>query len=143
MNAICVICGQHLEWCSERTMQPYCGGEVRFIFSYGSTKFDKHMYGTVFNGVICDDCAERCMHNMREVKHDQQQNTRIMVVTYSGRCSKCANKLQCVETYPDPDRYVCRFECKSKLCPRCGEDTALTSIFVQQLNPAASPSAPG
>jgi len=61
----CMICRQQLvsampgdAW---KTIQPYGGGEVKFIFSYGSCKFDTFMSGTSFTGIICDDCAELCI----------------------------------------------------------------------------------
>ena len=40
-------------------MQPNDGGEVQFIFSFGSSKYDLFMSGTKFRMVICDDCAEK------------------------------------------------------------------------------------
>lgn len=60
----CFICGTLLEdildmehrqdnpW---KGMQPYYGGEVRLMFSYGSTKFDP----ATFKGLICDDCTKK------------------------------------------------------------------------------------
>ena len=47
--------------------QPWGGGEVQFIFAFGSTKFDDYMGGTVFRGVVCDDCAESKMHLLEKM----------------------------------------------------------------------------
>lgn len=59
----CLMCGKQLEpvfkddeW---KNYQPYNGGEVKFIFSYGSD-FDNY----VFRSVICDKCAEKHFHKM-------------------------------------------------------------------------------
>lgn len=64
----CFVCGRMLEpvmpggnWDS---MQPYGGGEVRLIFSYGSVKFDKNYGGTSFRGIVCDDCTEERMDRL-------------------------------------------------------------------------------
>lgn len=64
----CIICGQELEsalpgedW---STLQPYGGGQVTFSFHYGSCKFDDNMDGTEFVGIICDECAEKCVKRM-------------------------------------------------------------------------------
>ena len=65
----CIVCerllGQALGlgWA---TMQPSEGGEVQFIFSYGSKKFDNNSGTTTFRGVICDDCAEEFVDKMEE-----------------------------------------------------------------------------
>ena len=65
----CVICDKPLEsifpgeW---DTWQPHKGGEIQLLFSYGSCKFDNHMHGTVYRGVICDDCAEKLVPKMTE-----------------------------------------------------------------------------
>lgn len=64
----CIICDKPLEsvdidW---KNMQPHNGGEVKFIFSYGSTKFDDCFGSTVFRGVICDDCAEKLVSKMEK-----------------------------------------------------------------------------
>lgn len=66
----CIMCGDQLEPIRDSwdTMQPNDGGEVQFLFSYGSTKFDNCMGTTVFKGVICDNCAEKLVDNMEEVK---------------------------------------------------------------------------
>lgn len=61
----CVFCGRKLrsifdDW---RTYQPDGGGEVQFIFSYGS-RWDTAVETTVFRGVVCDECAEKCMPRM-------------------------------------------------------------------------------
>ena len=68
----CIICKCELEsvmsdW---NTMQPNDGGEVKFIFAFGSAKFDLAMHGTVFQGVICDTCAEQCVERMERIDGD-------------------------------------------------------------------------
>lgn len=62
----CVLCGKELDcavmdWDS---YQPHDGGEIQLIFSYGSGKFDLAMEGTVFRGIICDDCGEKLVPKM-------------------------------------------------------------------------------
>jgi len=66
----CIACGRVLEpiegtW---KYMQPDEGGEVKLIFSYGSTKFDLHPHCSIFRGVICDDCAEKMMDKLERVQ---------------------------------------------------------------------------
>lgn len=68
----CALCGKQLEcavndWSSN---QPYGGGEVKFHFHYGSCKFDLNMYGTEFVGLICDECAEKCVERMTRTTED-------------------------------------------------------------------------
>ena len=66
----CIICDEKLESVdpdSWESMQPYDGGEVRFIFCYGSKKFDDNFGSTVFRGVICDDCAEKLVNKMEKL----------------------------------------------------------------------------
>lgn len=60
----CIICGKMLESVdvSWRNFQPYNGGEVRLIFSFGS-KHDLCGEG-VFRGVICDDCGSNLLDAM-------------------------------------------------------------------------------
>lgn len=72
----CITCNAKLEsavggW---KTMQPYGGGEVQFIFSYGSTKFDDDIGATVFRGVICDDCASKIVNKMKRVNNANRKN---------------------------------------------------------------------
>lgn len=66
----CVICDKQLKpvmpdknnpW---NTYQPYGGGEIQLIFSFGSLKFDENSGSTVFRGIICDDCAEKLVNKM-------------------------------------------------------------------------------
>jgi len=61
----CMICRRQMESaCNEgdwSTDQPWGGGAVKFVFHYGSCKFDTLMSGTFYTGYICDDCAEVCM----------------------------------------------------------------------------------
>lgn len=63
----CLFCGAMLEPATAdgwEHFQPYRGGEVQFIFSYGSTKFDNHMGTTVFRALVCDDCGEKYVPQM-------------------------------------------------------------------------------
>lgn len=62
----CIICDKPLECAFDdwATMQPHGGGEVRFVFSYGSKQFDLSMNRTEFIGVICDDCAKNYVDKM-------------------------------------------------------------------------------
>lgn len=62
----CVICGTELECAVDNwdTYQPYKGGEIQLLFGYGSCKFDLNMNGTVFRGIICDDCSEKLVQKM-------------------------------------------------------------------------------
>lgn len=62
----CIICGKEMESAvaSWETTQPDGGGEVIFMFSYGSRKFDEFCVGTEFRGVICDECAEKFISRM-------------------------------------------------------------------------------
>ncbi len=65
----CCKCGTMLESASFKEgdwecLQPYRGGEIQLLFGFGSTKFDCQLEGTVFRGIICDDCAEKLVPNM-------------------------------------------------------------------------------
>ena len=62
----CVVCGTKLSSVNEdwKHMQPYGGGEIQLIFSFGSTKYDLNIGATTFRGVICDGCAEKMMINL-------------------------------------------------------------------------------
>jgi len=71
----CILCRKELESVSPHdddweNMQPFYGGEVQFIFSYGSAKFDNNPSSTVFKGVICDQCAESHIDLLEEVIYD-------------------------------------------------------------------------
>ena len=65
----CIICNKKLRSVSNtwEHLQPSNGGEVRFIFSYGSEKFDLETGNTEFRGVICDECAAKCMERVSRV----------------------------------------------------------------------------
>ena len=63
----CIFCEEELQNAFEGAVfQPYEGGEVQFIFSFGSTKFDRCFGDTVFRGLICDNCAEKFVDKMKE-----------------------------------------------------------------------------
>lgn len=65
----CLICKKPLESVNEENwdcMQPYDGGEVQFIFSYGSGKYDLRMSNTTFKWVICDECATPMIKYIKE-----------------------------------------------------------------------------
>ena len=57
----------------EKSRQPYAGGEVQFIFSYGSTKFDDNMGSTVFTALVCDDCAAKYVDNMTRLTENHRE----------------------------------------------------------------------
>ena len=73
----CVLCDKILEEICEgsieRTRQPYAGGEIQFLFSYGSTKFDDNINSTVFAGLICDDCAEKYVEKMTRLTENHNK----------------------------------------------------------------------
>lgn len=62
----CIICKKELELVENNEYQPYGGGEVNFIFSFGSAKFDKSPGTTKYFGYICDECAESFVNQMEE-----------------------------------------------------------------------------
>lgn len=64
----CLFCGKQLECAVDdwKSKQPYAGGEVQFIFSFGSTKFDNGMANTVYSALVCDDCAEKFVPQMTQ-----------------------------------------------------------------------------
>jgi hypothetical protein len=63
----CIFCEEELTLISkEDKYSPYEGGEVRFIFSFGSTAFDKCIGNTVYSGLICDHCASKFINRMDE-----------------------------------------------------------------------------
>jgi hypothetical protein len=63
----CIFCEETLEPAfKDAKYQPYEGGEVRFIFSFGSTKFDKCIGQTIYRAVICDHCASKFVNRMDE-----------------------------------------------------------------------------
>lgn len=68
----CIICERPLECAVDdwSTLQPWGGGQATFHFHFGSCKFDDNMYGTEFVGVICDDCAEKCVERMKRTTED-------------------------------------------------------------------------
>lgn len=66
----CVFCYKQMEpilsdkgWDSN---QPWGGGEVHFIFSFGSVEFDRGMVCTKYSALICDDCASQYTDRMTE-----------------------------------------------------------------------------
>ncbi len=63
----CLLCDKSMEESFDgafKSYQPYGGGEIQFLFSYGSLKFDLNMETTVYRGFICDECAEKHVHKM-------------------------------------------------------------------------------
>lgn len=60
----CIICRVMLESVTDswKNWQPYNGGEVRMIFSFGSSL--DCMEEGVFRGVICDECASKLLDVM-------------------------------------------------------------------------------
>ena len=68
MTNRCILCDKELELV--RDFQPFGGGEVRFIFSYGSREFDECSGTTNFFGIICDECAENYVGKMDKRTYD-------------------------------------------------------------------------
>ncbi len=69
MTKPCIICLKPLADAADnnfRSFQPHQGGEIQFIFSYGSCKFDNKFPQTRFRGLICDECAEIYVERMEE-----------------------------------------------------------------------------
>lgn len=63
----CLFCEKQLE-CAANNWdynQPHDGGEIQFIFSYGSRKFDMCPGTTTYSALICDDCAEKYVSKMK------------------------------------------------------------------------------
>jgi hypothetical protein len=64
----CLFCGRMLDTTESdggwKYLQPHYGGEVQFLFSYGSTKFDDCPGVTVFRALVCDDCGEKYVPQM-------------------------------------------------------------------------------
>ena len=74
----CCVCGKQLENAMPTgnwdCMQPWGGGEVIMHFAFGSHKFDHHVSGTCFNGVICDECAEGMMDRLEDISEGDDAN---------------------------------------------------------------------
>lgn len=62
----CIFCEDELTLIPEEDNWPYEGGKVEFVFSFGSSKFDKCFGKTVYSGKICDHCASKFVHKMKE-----------------------------------------------------------------------------
>jgi hypothetical protein len=50
-----------------KTRQPWGGGEIRFVFCYGSTEYDLNMNRTEFGAYICDECASKFVPEMERL----------------------------------------------------------------------------
>lgn len=72
----CVMCKKAFESATGdwTTSQPHAGGEIELRFAFGSTKFDWHIGRTIFLGLICDDCAEPMIADMKMTGHGQSMN---------------------------------------------------------------------
>lgn len=73
IDECCLFCRKSLENAlpdelTKYPFQPYAGGDVLFVFSYGSTKFDKCTGMTTFKAYVCDDCAEKHVTNLTETR---------------------------------------------------------------------------
>ena len=69
----CVFCENPLEPAMPGgfdTVQPYDGGQVSFVFAYGSCKFDLAMGITRYDGLICDECAAKYIDRMKQTCTD-------------------------------------------------------------------------
>lgn len=60
----CLFCKKQLELVAP--FQPYGGGEVQFLFAYGSCKYDLDPGITVFRACVCDECAEGFVSGMEQ-----------------------------------------------------------------------------
>lgn len=72
----CILCDKVMDECmpnSFETRQPYAGGEIQFLFGYGSTKFDDNANGTRFVGMICDNCAEKYVEKMDRLTENHRE----------------------------------------------------------------------
>jgi len=75
MKYACVLCDKEMEPVnpdSPENLQPYEGGEIRFVFAFGSTKFDKFPGSTHFEGLVCDDCAEPLVKKMKRTGYSMK-----------------------------------------------------------------------
>ncbi len=63
----CIFCDKELELVQNNKYQPYSGGHIKFIFSYGSCEFDECPGTTEFNGLICDKCGLKYTKKMTKV----------------------------------------------------------------------------
>lgn len=70
MPTVCCTCGKQMELVNDNPGQPYDGGDIKITFSFGSAKFDTHIGCTVYDGLICDDCAEKLVSRMRMRGYD-------------------------------------------------------------------------
>lgn len=62
----CIFCEDELINIPNEDSWPYEGGKVQFVFSFGSSKFDKCLGNTIYRGVICDHCASKFVNRMDE-----------------------------------------------------------------------------
>lgn len=82
----CALCGKELESALDdwEFVQPYGGGEIVMEFTYGSRKFDLSSGTTMYQGVICDECAEKMVDRMQLSCVDFQGNPVAPLDTESG-----------------------------------------------------------
>lgn len=64
-NPECLMCHKLMELVRDNPTQPYGGGEIKFIFAYGSVKFDEFIGSTQYEALICDECAEKYVEKMK------------------------------------------------------------------------------
>ena len=69
----CLLCDKQLECAVNdwETNQAYGGGQIQFIFHYGSCKFDHRLCGTIYTALICDECAEKYVGKMDELTKNE------------------------------------------------------------------------
>jgi len=88
----CLLCDKVLEEVSpgsiQKTRQPYAGGEVQFLFSYGSTKLDDNMGLTQFTALVCDDCAEKHVNKMTRLSEDHRETPLPLTKGYMDKLSE-------------------------------------------------------
>lgn len=61
----CCVCDKQMGLVNDNPGQPYDGGYAKFTFCFGSAKFDHFIGCTVFDGLICDSCAEKLVPKLR------------------------------------------------------------------------------
>jgi hypothetical protein len=65
MDTKCLLCLEEMEPSFPGAIyEPEGGGQVVFVFRFGSKKFDNAPGQTQFHGVVCDACAERLVERM-------------------------------------------------------------------------------
>lgn len=72
----CLFCNKQLKpiYLGDlENLQPNEGGEVNFLFAYGS-HFDEFVGLTKYRALICDNCAEGYVNKMQKIGYDWDMN---------------------------------------------------------------------